>query len=247
MNNMKKIEKIFIIISMVLIFTIVFSACRGTNPDNFDEQETNINSEGFDYELFNNIIPEISLSDELQISDYIAIAQTDTLILYYKPENTAIAVRDKRNNYIWYSQVGEELHSSEGLNRFLSDSFESLIVMRYIEINLNNLTTKIEAVQTHKPKIATQAIENGVRIKYEMESIGIHIVVEVSINEDKLIVNVPAKGLREEVGATEWVMGRLDTIKVFVEDLDEVIREMRSDSQLRFIRSEVNAVIRMNT
>lgn len=199
----------------------------------------------YDDAAFDIPLPDLASADGFTLEGHQLVAGNDILELHFNPETTGIVVRDRRNGALWHSHVSDSLLPSDGLNRFLKDSFQSLLVLRYVELNLNNLTTKIEAVRTNEPEVAVMGIEDGLRIRYDMPGIGVRLVLELALRGDALVATIPADGLQEQVGNAEWLDKRLTVIREFMDLLDSLLSEMRKESSLRRIRPRVNQAIRL--
>ncbi len=237
----KRITTILLAIAL-LSSTILFSSCSRSNTGKKADGNEVVNLD-FTYDDFDNNVPEIQSDDKVEITDYKLIAENEYLQLYYRDFNTemnrpeaALAVRDRRNGYIWHSYVPENKYSSEkaaGLNEQVRNSMRSLLFLDYSILNHNDTTLHEDPIMSFEPEVSTMAIENGIRIKYDVPNYGFVIVLEAWIEGDSLHVNVPYQAIKEEIGAKEFVDEKIKFVDNFADKLKELMDEISSDSELK--------------
>lgn len=178
-------------------------------------------------------------ADQETVPGYNLAAQSDTLELHYNEKTGAIAVKDKRNGYTWYSAVPEETYPRQGLTKALNHSFNSLFLLTYAELNLNNAITKTDAVNVYNPKITAEKMNDGVRMTYDITSLCLQISIDFSLEGDTLVVSMPVKGIREGVGAADKVEEKVNVAKEFIAAAEKDIEKLLKYKSAAEVRGSV--------
>ena len=109
--------------------------------------------------------PTETTSTEALVADMKLIANTDTLELYFEETTAAFAVKDKRDNHIWYSNPAdrEQDQIAQGENKGLLHAQLSLTYF--------NPTGHITKLDSYKDSVAKEqvefvAVDNGIKVIY---------------------------------------------------------------------------------
>ncbi len=126
------------------------------------------------------------------------VARTDQLELQYDGTAGSIAVLDKRSGYRWNSGVDTERISGD-VNDFWLGNMTSLFTFSYTNLDKSAKasTSNTNAVQ-EESKITETALDNGIRLQYVFSKLGIRLAVELTLEEDRLIVRIPQDSIREQ-------------------------------------------------
>lgn len=126
------------------------------------------------------------------------VAKTDILELYLDAQNGFFAVKNKITGYIWQSNplAGEADTIAKGINR--------TILLSQLVIRTVSETFKDETIRTsynesvNAGNFSAEKTENGFISKYNFSEVGIVVPLEVTLDTDKLSVNIPADKIEEK-------------------------------------------------
>ncbi|MBB6671611.1 DUF5696 domain-containing protein [Cohnella nanjingensis] len=130
------------------------------------------------------------------IASYRQVADNGRLTLFFEPVTSSIAVRDRSTGALWMSAANisdEALGGSE----LLKNSVRAPLNMTYADFSRPVHDPLITNSITLPPKIASESIDRGIRVRYDFEKLGISFAVEYTIGEDRLEVLVPASSIKE--------------------------------------------------
>ncbi len=247
---------VFPILAAVLAVSLL-AACSAAGP--VPDGEDGEYPHEIEYGAFSADLPTLSSPDAVVLPDYELVADNGQLQLYYQAYNTAesrvesaIAVRDRRSGQVWYSSVPEETFSGEaraGTSQHIRNSMRSMVLLDYILVSRDNLDVKTDALMTFEPAVSYQPVQDGLRILYEMEAIGVHLVLEVRIEDDGLVVTVPHTMIRQEVGARDFLEKNLASILDYTDQVADMLADFRSEPSLRGAgyRRRLSDIQRANT
>lgn len=167
------------------------------------------------------------LATTTQVSaDYRSVVSNNVLELYVNEKLGAIAVKDKSSGYFWYSAVPADTYSRDGLTEVINDQLNSLFSLTYTLLNENDAKTFTFPVNNLKPTIKAENITNGVRLRYNIDSVNIEMCVDITLDGQSVDVSLPADQMTEGKGTTDKLNQYLKIIDTFIEDcykaLDEV-------------------------
>jgi len=129
---------------------------------------------------------------------YEEAARSKHLVLYYNGKTGAIAVEDRRTGYVWKSVVDEDVYEMSQVGEVLRTYSASIVAINYVDtaskksINLNKIYSADKANSIHVTRIS-----GGVTIGIDFTSIGISLVVEVALDDDKLQIRIPADKIKQ--------------------------------------------------
>lgn len=104
------------------------------------------------------------------------VAQNSDLGLYFQPETTEVAVLDKRQGQVWYSNPPERNEDE------MASSFEKEVLSSQIAISFRDAIASLTTYSNYsesisKKQFTTESIENGIRITYTMGDMSLGIDV----------------------------------------------------------------------
>ncbi len=145
--------------------------------------------------------------------EYVSIAKTDSLELFYNEAKGAIQVKNLENGYIWKSIVDEEVYAGfEKKNAQWVAYMKSPITISYNDLKKRDSGTKTIYAGRDLGYLATEYIENGVSVTYNFNKPGITVVVEYVLDGDELVVKVPVDKIAEE---TKFAVTTVEVLPFF--------------------------------
>lgn len=135
-------------------------------------------------------------------------AENDNLKLYVNTSNGYVAVYDKRDGSITYSNP-LNADEDEKANKNNKNYLKSQMMVYYYnsDVKSGSLDTYTQCIE--KNQLAVESIENGVRFLYTVGSttakgdaipIYFEIPLEYRLDNDSLVVSIPASGIKEYGG-----------------------------------------------
>ncbi len=140
-----------------------------------------------------------------KVEGFDLIAESDKLKLYANTSTGYVAVYDKRDGNITYTNP-MAADEDEKANKNNKNYLKSQMMVYYYnsDVKSGTLDTYTQCIQ--KNQLAAESIENGIRFLYTVGSmtakgeavpIYFEIPLEYRLEEDTLVVSVPAKGIKE--------------------------------------------------
>lgn len=129
------------------------------------------------------------------LAEDIFIAETDRLSLSLTADHCGVVILDKETGVTWASGMNDPTFTGKiaGLNLKKANSL--------ITVNITNLVkgagSITNAVLLNDKKLATsyELIEGGVRVHYTLGSYRLKLYVEITLEEDTVLVRVPYEGI----------------------------------------------------
>ena len=143
--------------------------------------------------------------EELLADGYALMAQNEKIALYFKSSTFGIAIYDKTNGYTWlstYEKVDDVINTAA-----VKSKIESGITIEYYSVDSKGNIKSAEVYYTSKedrlPVASNKVtkVNNGfdADVKFSSKNYLISFKVEVRIEDDKLIVNLPYESIKEEI------------------------------------------------
>ena len=131
----------------------------------------------------------------LAAEDRIPVAENDRLALYLAADHCGFEVEDKETGVTWSSSMNDPTFTGKlaGLNLKKASSL--------LTVNVTNLDkgagSITNAVLLNDKKLATgyDLIENGVRVHYDLGNTGVSLDVEIKLDGEDVLVNVPYESI----------------------------------------------------
>ncbi len=125
---------------------------------------------------------------------YQLVAENGTFRLYVNPETLAFKVVDRRNHYIWHSNLDERA-PGDRLNRAWTAFAQSGLSVDYLDRRAN---VKRASIANAEHTIEIQPVEQGIRAQVAFTEIGIAVGLQLTLEETGVQVEVPSEWIREE-------------------------------------------------
>ena len=146
--------------------------------------------------------------NELLIDGYELMAQNEKIALYFKSKTFGIAIYDKTNGYTWlstYEKVDDVVNTAA-----VQSKIESGITIEYYSVDSKGNIKSAEVYYTskeNKKAVASNTVtkvDNGFDADVKFSSLNylISFKVQIRIEGDKLIVNIPYDSIKEEIAGT---------------------------------------------
>ena len=150
------------------------------------------------------------LSDaDVKVPGFDLVAENDKLKLYAEASTGNVAVYDKRDGNITYSNP-LNADEDEKANKANKNYLKSQMMVYYYNQDVKSGTLDTFTQCVEKNQLAVESIENGVRFLYTVgsttakgEAIPIYfeIPLEYRLDGDSLLVSIPVKGIKEHGGS----------------------------------------------
>lgn len=125
---------------------------------------------------------------------YELVAENATFQLYVNPETLAFKVMDRRNGYIWHSNLDERA-PGDRLNRPWTAFAQSGFSVDYLDQRAN---VKRASIANAARTVEIRPVEQGIQAQVTFAEIGISVGLRIVLEETGVRVEVPFEGIREE-------------------------------------------------
>ncbi len=225
MSLMKKI--LLVILAIVAVIGILYLAYYLTRYTFYDKYEDYLTSyeyeEGADYHTLSDSGKEVPGMD--------LVAENDVLKLYTNTETAEIAVYDKRNGEITYSNPpdADEDTIANGTNK---DYMKSQFILYYYNADVKSGTFDSYSMAVEKGQLEVESIENGVRYLYTLGDFGtsrtgnipIYITPEKLAELQSQVDEKTATSLSRYYGESETVPGMLELNSVIQRNVKTIAK-----------------------
>ncbi|WP_096155660.1 DUF5696 domain-containing protein [Bacillus sp. FJAT-45066] len=202
-------SKKWILLLIVLIFPIQVIATSLSNEEpetEVTEVQEELSKQTFRYSSNQFTKPERDVSPievETSMDGFEQVAQNSTLALYVHPDSLALKIMDQRTGYVWNSGLEED--GDYRLNTRWRNMANSAVTITYVD-DKNKEASEDLISNNIKPNM--QFIENGFTADIEYKNAGIAFQLQVTLEEDSIVVYVPEEKLTED-GKVKLVSMRL--------------------------------------
>ena len=177
--------------------------------------------------LISAAVPPAAAQDEPQaLSGYLAAAQTQTLTLYYKADDAAIAVLDKRTGKVWYSQLPEDQTPPDGVTDVIRAEFGSLLTVGYTLINKVTSAETVTPLEALKPAVTAKKTADGVTYTLALSDLHLTFSVAFTLAQDGLSASIPDKDIHEGEGPQALLQARRSSIETFIADTRKLAQQI---------------------
>ncbi|NLY96606.1 MAG: hypothetical protein GX082_04130 [Clostridiaceae bacterium] len=125
---------------------------------------------------------------------YTLIGSSENLNLYYHSGWESFAIEDKRNGFVWESNISEENPLQEGITgaNWKSEA------KRSFKISYANVEV-IKNINWDKDKytLVTEKLDNGLKLTYDFTDYKIRMAIYVYLEDDALTIDIPIEELAE--------------------------------------------------
>ncbi|MEZ0537446.1 DUF5696 domain-containing protein [Caldicellulosiruptoraceae bacterium PP1] len=165
-----------------------------------------------------------------RLAGYKKVAESQYLELFYNSQDIAIAVKDKRNNSIWFSSADKEYLLKNGVEEFFVKNFKSMWILTYTNLAGEESTTKQYNSTKSDISVSENKINNGIKLTFTCNSIRIRFAIEFSIDKDKFIVKVPANSIAEQIDIQIEINNTISNTRKNIVKLENLLKNIRSSS-----------------
>lgn len=162
-----------------------------------------------DYEYETGTTYQAITDTDKKVDGFDLVAETDALKLYANTATGNVAVYDKRDGSITYTNP-INADEDEKANKANKNYLKSQMMVYYYnaDVKSGSLDTFTQCIE--KNQLAVESIENGIRFLYTVgsttakgEAIPIYfeIPLEYRLDDDSLVVSIPVKGIKENGGS----------------------------------------------
>lgn len=123
-------------------------------------------------------------SDKLNEDDHLVCSNT-TLSMYYNENTSILKVVDNRNDYVWSS--GQQNEKTEELSKRWKNFSHCLVSGEFIDVSTMTVSSYNPNFESQK----TTYLPNGIEVQLSFENIDCSLLVRITLENDKLIVQVP--------------------------------------------------------
>jgi len=129
---------------------------------------------------------------------YVSIARTDRLELFYNEAKGAVQVKDLESGYLWKEICDSEVYDMEGMNAQWLAYLQSPLSITYNDLKKRDSGARTVYSGRECKNLEHEYIENGVSVTYGFLASGIYITVEYVLDDDQLVVRIPAEKIVEK-------------------------------------------------
>ena len=162
-----------------------------------------------DYEYEQGTAYQALTDTDNKVAGFDLVAENDKLKLYANTSTGNVAVYDKRDGNITYTNP-INADEDEKANKANKNYLKSQMMVYYYnaDVNSGSLDTYTQCIE--KNQLAVESIADGIRFLYTVgsttakgEAIAIYfeIPLEYRLDDDSLVVSIPAKGIKENGGS----------------------------------------------
>lgn len=162
-----------------------------------------------DYEYETGTTYQPLADTDKKVEGFDLAAENEYLKLYVNTSTGYVAVYDKRDGNITYSNP-MDADEDEIANKSNKNYLKSQMMVYYYNTDIKSGTLDSYTQCIQKDQLAVESIENGVRFLYTVgsttakgEAIAIYfeIPLEYRLDGDSLVVSIPSKGIKENGGS----------------------------------------------
>lgn len=188
------------LLAVIAVIVVAYLLYYFIHYVNYNKYEDYLSS--YEYEQGTAYTPIAeSVSD---VPGFELVCESEYLKLYTNPANADIAVYDKRNGEITYSNP-QDPDNDTVANTSNKNYLKSQFILAYYNEDVKSGTYSSYADSVSAGRFYAEGIENGIRYVYQVgeqndATIHFDIPLEYRLNGDNLEVSVPVKGIREYGG-----------------------------------------------
>ncbi len=217
----KKIKKpltlgkklLYTLLALVLVAALVYVAFYLIRYYFYDDYKQYLS--GYTYETG----AELALGKKLEENgDYRLVCENDILGLYLNDETTDVAVLDKRSGKVTYA-VPPAADDDANANKTNINYLKSHIILTYFNAARAEGTYDSYSMSVEREQFSFEAIENGVRVIYDMGDYSNAMTIPMYLSEEKfteisaLLSEKDAKSLGRYYSTTSDVSGMRQLLK----------------------------------
>lgn len=138
-----------------------------------------------------------ALAEEESEAALVPVAEGNRLKLYVTEDATSITVEDSETGMVWSSSMNDPTFEGK-INKMWQAKLSSFLNLNYTNLQtgrgvINNMPLKTDKQLTS----SYEKIENGARLCYDMGASQISLKVDVTIEDDTLLIRIPHEEISE--------------------------------------------------
>ncbi|WBL14659.1 DUF5696 domain-containing protein [Sutcliffiella sp. NC1] len=191
--------KKWILLLIVLLFPIqvIATSLSSEEPETeVTEVQEELASQTLRYSSNQFTRPEKEASTievDTNLEGFESVAENGTLKVFVHPDSLALKIVDKRSGYVWSSGLEED--GEYRLNTRWRNMANSAVTITYVD-DKNKETSEDLITNGVKPNV--QKVEDGFIADIEYKNAGISFQLQVTLEEDSIVVHVPKEEVKEE-------------------------------------------------
>jgi len=131
------------------------------------------------------------------VGEYVLIAQSGFLRLFFNDTNGAIQIEDTTNGFIWESVATDEIYNIGRLNPLWAARVQSPLALSFNNMQHRDAPPAMLFSQRDMDYMEVEYLNNGVAVVYGFTAQGFFIRVEYTLEDGVFVVRVPWEGIRE--------------------------------------------------
>lgn len=205
---------LYVFLSLALVAVVIYAAYYLIHYRLYDEYKQFLSS--YEYETGTEL--ELGSVRLKEAQDYRLVCQSDVLELYLNPETTDVAIRDKRSGQVTFA-VPPEADEDEVANKTNKNYLKSHIIVTYFNAARAEGTYDSWSMSVEREQFTLEAIENGVRVIYDMGDYSNSMSIPMYMSEEKfaeisaLLSEEDAKSFNRYYSTTSDVAGMRQLLK----------------------------------
>lgn len=216
------------VVSFLLVFTCLAlvskanaSKFKSSDLRNLEPRVVDPTTNFFTQKEDTRLVDVVDKSGELTLRGYNLVAENSDLMLYRLDRTMGIAIVDKKSGYTWFSSY--ENMANHNLTDSVVARIESGVSIEYFDPNAQtitynsySLTSQVGQKKEDVASIEYDKITNGFKAHIDFHKVGIKFDVDVYIDGNDLIVDVPYESVVETtVGKLNPKDYKLKSVTVF--------------------------------
>ncbi len=177
----------FIVLGLVLLMLTAFVGCGSSSDDTTAASEDNTDSKqvssinlSFDDEGYAQVDEDISQYD-----------------LYINEDGSSIRIEDTTTGYVWDTQASSEDFDMDSVNEKWQKQLESPFILYYTDLEEGYGAVIYLALLEMDFSVEMYAIDNGVRVVYDMENPEIVVAIDYMVDDNGFVVEIPESEIQE--------------------------------------------------
>lgn len=223
----KKIKKpitfgrkiLYVLLSVALVAALIYAAYYLVHFVFYDEYKQFLTS--YEYETGTELV--LGKKELTEADGYFLVTESDQLEMYLNPETTDVAIRDKRTGKITFA-VPPEAEEDELANKTNKNYLKSHVVLTYFNSARTEGTYDSWSMSVEREQFTLEAIEDGVRVIYDMGDYSNSLKIPMYISEEKFAELIA--GLDED---TVKSMNRYYSTNSDVPGMRQLLKSLRSN------------------
>ena len=140
------------------------------------------------------IAPNVDRDDP---GEYVSVARSGNLELFFNDKNGAVQVLDLRNGHLWESVASEESYNIGRLNPLWTAQVQSALAIDFNNLRQRDAPPASLFSYRDMDYIETELLPNGAAVIFGFTVQGIFVRIEYTLEDGEFVVRIPGDGIRE--------------------------------------------------